>query len=397
MSKPAARLFTASANRNIPLAIISSLSVNRRFGAIRSFLLASLFAVGLVATTAPPALAGSGGWNKTGSMNNARFYTTATLLSNGEVLVAGGGLSAATLGSAEVYNPASGKWTLTGRMTTPRYLHQAVPLQNGQVLVAGGFDGSTCCGAPPLTSAELYNAATGVWTATGSMNVPRVSFLLVVLANGEVLAAGGANNGKSPLTSAELYNPAAGTWTPTGNMPSGFECDGSATLLPNGQVLAICFGAAGHYDPSKGAWTATSQPPPAAGGGKMGVLPNGQVWNEGDLLYTPSTGQWTAFTTPAPCSKCRGEDEVLLANGKVLGAGGEQGTFGYSTFGTIKNAELFDPSTLTWTSTGSMIVSRTGETLTLLSNGQALAAGGQTFDKNKNMLVTITSAELYTP
>jgi hypothetical protein len=35
--------------------------------------------------------------------------------------------------------------------------------------------------------------------------------------------------------------------------------------------------------------------------------------------------------------------------------------------------------------------------LTLLSTGQALAAGGQTFDKNKNMLVTITSAELYTP
>jgi len=295
MRKPAARFFTTSTIRKIPLAIASSPSVNSRFKANRSLLLVSLFAIGAVSTAAP-APAGSGGFNKTGSMNNARLYTTATLL-----------------------------------------------------------------------------------------------------ANGEVLAAGGANNANPPLTSAELYNSATGTWIPTGSMPSGFECDGSATLMPNGQVLAICFGAASLYDPSTGAWTATSQPPPAAGGGRMGVLPNGQVWNEGDLLYSPSTGQWTAFTTPAPCSKCRGEDEVLLANGKVLGAGGEQGTFGYSTFGTIKNAELFDPSTLTWTSTGSMIVSRTGETLTLLSNGQALAAGGQTFDKNKNMLVTITSAELYTP
>ena len=99
------------------------------------------------------------------------------------------------------------------------------------------------------------------------------------------------------------------------------------------------------------------------------MLPNGQVWNEGDLLYTPSTGQWTAFTTPAPCFRCSIGGEVLLANGKALGAGGTQGTFGYSNFDTIKNAELFDPSTLTWTSTGSMVVSRTGETLTLLSNG----------------------------
>ena len=88
---------------------------------------------------------------------------------------------------------------------------------------------------------------------------------------------------------------------------------------------------------------------------------------------------------------------MLLANGKALGAGGTQGTFGYSNFDTIKNAELFDPPTLTWTSTGSMVVSRTGETLTLLSNGQALAAGGETFDKNKNRLVPITNAELYTP
>ena len=148
--------------------------------------------------------------------------------------------------------------TITGSMTTPRYSHDSVLLRNGQVLVAGGFDGSTCCGAPPVTSAELYNPATGVWTVTGSMNVPRESFLLVVLANGQVLAAGGANNGNPPLTSAELYNPATGRWTPTGNMPSGFECDGSATLMPNGQVLAICFGAASLYDPSTGAWTATS-------------------------------------------------------------------------------------------------------------------------------------------
>jgi type II secretory pathway component GspD/PulD (secretin) len=138
ISVPVVRLFTTSTIRKVPLAIVFSLSVNSRFKANRSLLLVSLFAIGAVSTAAP-ALAGSGGWNKTGSMHNGRFFTTATLLSNGQVLVAGGGLSAATLGSAELYNPASGKWTTTGNMTTPRFLHQAVQLQNGQVLVAGGF------------------------------------------------------------------------------------------------------------------------------------------------------------------------------------------------------------------------------------------------------------------
>jgi len=88
---------------------------------------------------------------------------------------------------------------------------------------------------------------------------------------------------------------------------------------------------------------------------------------------------------------------VLLANGKALAAGGMQGTFGYSNFDTIKNSELFDPSTLTWTSTGNMVVSCTGEMLTLLLNGQVLAVGGETFVKSQNRLVPTTSAQLYTP
>jgi len=113
---------------------------------------AGLFAIGLVAVTAAQAL-GSGQWNRTGSMNVAREGHTSTLLSNGEVLVAGGGNGAAGyLSSAELYNPATGTWTLTGSMNVPRDSHQAVRLQNGQVLVAGGDNASGT-----LASAELYN------------------------------------------------------------------------------------------------------------------------------------------------------------------------------------------------------------------------------------------------
>ena len=81
-------------------------------------------------------------WTVTGGMNDARAVFTATSLTNGQVLVAGGLFYQAgnpeTLGSAELYNPETGIWTMTGSMATARYGHTATVLPNGQVLIAGG-------------------------------------------------------------------------------------------------------------------------------------------------------------------------------------------------------------------------------------------------------------------
>jgi len=87
------------------------------------------------------------------------------------------------------------------------------------------------------------------------------------------------------------------------------------------------------------------------------------------------------------------------STGRVLVAGGVTyvNAQPYPIEETNGLAALFDPSTLTWTSTGSMNKSRIGETMTVLSNGQVLIAGGQEFDKKLGHLVEIASAELYTP
>ena len=112
---------------------------------------------------------------------------------------------------------ASGTWATTGSMTTLSAGNvSATLLQNGQVLAAGGLNGSTY-----LASAELYNPATGTWSATGSMTTVRSAgpFTATRLQDGEVLIAGGAQNpSSSALASAELYNPATGTFTATGSM-----------------------------------------------------------------------------------------------------------------------------------------------------------------------------------
>jgi len=114
-------------------------------------------------------------WSLTGSINTARIYDTATLLPNGQALVAGGANSSDNyISSAELYNPASGTWSLTGSLNFDRAYHTATLLPNGQVLAAGGFgfvDGSPAIAIP--SSAELYNPATGTWSVTGMLNVAR--------------------------------------------------------------------------------------------------------------------------------------------------------------------------------------------------------------------------------
>ena len=84
-------------------------------------------------------------------MNSARGYHTASILTNGKVLVAGGLNNGSYLNSAELYDPSTGVWTMTGYMSFARDWHTASILMNGKVLVAGG-DGN----GGSLNSAELY-------------------------------------------------------------------------------------------------------------------------------------------------------------------------------------------------------------------------------------------------
>ena len=118
----------------------------------------ALGAIGLVAVVVVGALlvlvvgAGHGTFSPTGSMTTARDGDTATVLSDGRVLIAGGtnGTERA-LASAELYDPKTGLFSPTGSMGTARSGHTATLLADGRVLIAGGFGGSD-----RFASAELY-------------------------------------------------------------------------------------------------------------------------------------------------------------------------------------------------------------------------------------------------
>lgn len=162
---------------------------------------------------------GTGNWSSGGSINSPRGLHTATLL---EVLVAGGdGLA----GTAELYDPISGAWSLTGSLLEFRSGHRASLLNDGRVLVTGGL------GRFDLATSEIYNPTTEIWSSTGSTATTRTEgFTLVRLNNGMLLIAGGG------ISEAELYDLSAGVCSTTGSMSIDRDYH-SATLLVDGRVL----------------------------------------------------------------------------------------------------------------------------------------------------------------
>jgi WD40 repeat protein len=324
---------------------------------------------------------------ETGTMNTGRFVHSATLLANGQVMVAGGfNSNIGELASTETYNPASGNWITNGEMINPRSDHPATLLPNGKVLIAGGDNYS---GA--LTNAELFDPASGTWTATGSMTNARTYHTATLLPNGKVLVTGGYNS-TSYLISCELYDPATGTWTNTGSLNYP-RIQHTATVLTNGLVLVVGGDGSGYcelYNPATGIWTVTGTNLVPRQNLTATLLPNGLMLVAGGSgdntaeLYNPGTGLWTA--TGLMNASRVAPTATLLPSGQVLVAGG----FGdFNDTNVLASTEIYDPASATWITNLDMISVRAQQTATLLPNGNVLMAGG--YDGTNSVDIT----ELY--
>src|ERR1039458_7686548 len=127
-------------------------------------------------------------------LQTARWLHTAALLPNGLVLVAGGRIANdyatsqwANTNNCELYNPAIGSSTLTGPMNDAHFAGTATMLTNGLVLIVGGENN----GQYPIGGAELYDPSTGTWTNTGALQQEREAFASARLPDGRVLVVGG--------------------------------------------------------------------------------------------------------------------------------------------------------------------------------------------------------------
>jgi hypothetical protein len=291
----------------------------------------------------------TGKFSRTGSMSAAREGQSATLLSDGRVLIAGGvppyplamalayhpkpgaqGTAPETmtgqpnLSSAELYDPKTGKFSITGSMSVGRRGQTSTLLADGRVLVAGGANESGGGDGPALSSAELYNPATGTFSTTATMTSGREYDTATLLSNGRVLIAGGIDESGRNVTSAELYDLATGTFSETGSLNQARQSH-AATLLSDGHVL-ITGGLQFVYSVTSGGWSVVS----------WSTLASAESYDPQTGLFSPIGSMTTARY---------GHTATLLPDGRVLIAGGAamSSPLKSPTTEGLSSAELYQP------------------------------------------------------
>lgn len=379
-------------------------------------------------------------------MNTPRWEHTATRLSDGTVLVAGGRNGSAVLESVEIYDAKTNSWTVASPLASARSGHVAITLTNGKVLLLGGRDGA----GSALKVSSLYEPSTGTWSATGSMNTARQNHAACLLTNGTVVVTGGSadTEGLDSLSSTEIYNPSSGVWTLTGylNAPRSFHSinlvSGEPTVIGGGsgstyvtdiEVYNSQFGewgiagSGGGGDPSRRrkshtatvlrdfrvlvaggtttaplatagtykpySWTVTGGMAASHSGHTATLLRNDKVLVVGGLnadgvssvvceLYGGSG--WSA--APSLATARTGHTATLLSSGGVLVAGGTDGN------GVLASCETFSPNPAPWEDAAPMWYGRTGHSATLLPSGKVLVAAGSGWGQS-----FVSNTELFDP
>jgi hypothetical protein len=339
------------------------------------------------------------GFCATGSMILGRQNHTASLLPNGEVLIAGGlGEGVAEVASAEIYDPVTGAFSSTDDMTLARWQHTSTSLADGRVLVAGGIPGASFV-------ADVYDPETGLFSSTTGSSEAGYGSAATLLTSGEVLLSGTSPVCSVTSTGAELYDPAADGFTATTGALQKTRNYHTANLLADGRVFVVggdeCtvggdtpFGEL--YDPTTGTFAFTSGAltyhPREFNAATL--MPNGKVLVSGGgaglstttgEIYDPAADSFTLTSTWLNDSRSD-HGSVLLPNGRVLLTGGIAG----ATYRA--SAELYDLVTEAFSYTGSMTTGRTVHTTTVLENGSVLVTGGL-----GSGVTRLASAEIFYP
>lgn len=274
-------------------------------------------------------------WTSTGNMLRNRKKLTSVLLTDGNVLVMGGGLT-----SCEIYNTTTGIWSYTDSLSElANDFCASVVLDNNNVLFVKRYS----------QTVELYDQVSHTWSTTGTLaNMPFSSFGLTKLPDGNVLLTGGEDQ------SAQLYNVSLGTWSVISNQMLVYRTSTTSILMSNGKVLVVGVDPSYDltseiYDPALNSFSTLRTLTEDHSGSELVTMTNGNIllFGTGDIFsidkkclvqYSPSGNNWsTAGTFPSSIFGTGMYTVNKIAGGKILYAGGFVGTGGASASAYLVN------------------------------------------------------------
>jgi hypothetical protein len=260
----------------------------------------------------------------------------------------------------------------------------------------------TPSGGPTPVESAAPPVSPAVWVAAGDLVEPRNAAHVVVLGTGEVLVVGSdwANCGAATdgSDSVEIGDPKQGTWQKTASLAS--PRDGPAVVaLPDGRAVmtagmtgeSVNHGAYSStyvFDPATHAWSKSGLLSTARAGEASAVLSDGRVLVAGGLytdgtmesyrvlnsteLWDPKSGTWSL--TGALARARYVPSAVTLSDGRVLIVGGAASLEAFPV--QRGTAEIYDPTSGTWSDAGSLTTARSQFALVALPDGGAIVAGG---------------------
>src|SRR5262245_19725579 len=237
---------------------------------------------------------------------------------------------------------------------------------------------------------DFVGAICGMLTLFGiasPQTVMRLTFAPTILVVVAVAAAGGLFAREEPAENNELSRFFR-------SPPSNFEVGLGNILRRSCALSAVTQPTVSAHARQPAGWHITGSLA-MAGPSTATLLKSGKVLvvgSTGAELYDPETGQWSS--TGNPITPRGGHIAVQLADGKVLVAGG------HSDQGVLSSAEIYDPLTGQWTTTGDLNVPRAHHTANLLADGSVLVIGGQVVLEvlpQKVRYLTYSTTEIYAP
>ena len=292
-----------------------------------------------------------------GNMSTARSGASASRLSDGRILIAGGsffnGKVTEASATTEIFDPATGLFSPGAALPQGRAQHEATTLGDGRILLSGGFTYDANGFSQSLATAVLLDGTNGSVIGTANMTGARYEHSATALPDGRALILGGWTGTPFPPNTAEIYDPAgggaAGTFTTIAvQVPGGFRSEHTATLLTTGpragQVLIA--GGSGSY-PEMATQNAFFDPATLTFSAAPGLL----------------TPRWRHTAT-------------VLADQRILITGGETS---WISFKSISAVEIYDPVTNQFETKPSLLTDRSDLTTVLLPpqfNGKVAVAGG---------------------